>query len=293
MRLRTLCALALFASALAGWRSLPDLDAQTSPAAKKDGAFEKVVAPFVAKHCVACHGPEKKKGNVVLHVYKDDKSLLKDRKVWTNVLQMVGSGEMPPVGRPQPTVEEIEALQQAIYGIFHVADQGKRDPGKVTMHRLNRAEYRNTIHDLVGVDFDPTEDFPADDVGYGFDNIGDVLTISPLLMERYLAAAEAITKRAIVVGDPPKASVRPTIAIFLDPPLVPFKENTPYRPLFANKEYLGKSFDLTEPGDYIARRGSTASKRATTRSSSRSSSTTSNKSRSRSRRARTRPGTTR
>src|ERR1700722_507098 len=122
--------------------------------------------------------------------------------------------------------------------MFDVADQGKRDPGKVTMRRLNRAEYRNTIRDLVGVDFDPTEDFPADDVGYGFDNIGDVLTISPLLMERYLAAGEAITKRAIVVGDPPTPPNRPRIAIFLEPPLVPFKENTPYRPLFANKDYL-------------------------------------------------------
>jgi hypothetical protein len=212
MHLRTLCGLALFASALAGWYCLPDAAAQPATSSKE---FDKVIAPFVAKHCLACHGPEKKKGNLVLHVYKDDKGLLANRKVWTSVVQMVSSGEMPPVGRPHPTVEEIEGLQQAVYGIFDIADQGKPNPGKVTMRRLNRIEYKNTIRDIVGVDFDPTEDFPADDVGYGFDNIGDVLTVSPVLMERYLAAAESIMQRAIHVGDPPPPTKRPTAGQFL------------------------------------------------------------------------------
>jgi Protein of unknown function (DUF1592)/Protein of unknown function (DUF1588)/Protein of unknown function (DUF1587)/Protein of unknown function (DUF1585)/Protein of unknown function (DUF1595)/Ca-dependent carbohydrate-binding module xylan-binding/Planctomycete cytochrome C len=249
-----MCGLALFATALTGWHFLADRDAHAGQAeARKSDAFEKVIAPFVAKHCIACHEPKKKKGNLVLTTYKDEKALLKDRKVWTSVLQMLGSGEMPPQERPQPSVDELEAFQQAIYGIFDIADKGKRDPGKVTMRRLNRVEYRNTIHDLVGVDFDPTEDFPADDVGYGFDNIGDVLTVSSVLMERYLAAAEAITKRAIVVGDPPKAPERPTIAIFLQPPLVPFKENTRFRPLFDNKDTLFATYDIRQGGDYIAR----------------------------------------
>ncbi len=226
------------------------------PAAKQRGAFDKVVAPFVAKHCLACHGPEKKKGNLVLHVYKDQAALLKDRKTWTKVLQMLSAGEMPPVGRPQPTVEEREALQQAVYGIFDVADAGKRDPGKVTMRRLNRVEYRNTIRDLVGVDFDPTEDFPADDVGYGFDNIGDVLTISPVLMERYLAAAEAIMKRAIVVGDPPKAGNRPTAVIFLQPGLTleqRRQKNVRFRSLFTSKDFLWADYKVNQKGKYIAK----------------------------------------
>src|SRR5690606_11711746 len=67
---------------------------------------------------------------------------------------------------------------------------------RVTIRRLNRAEYNNTIRDLVGVDFQPADDFPADDVGYGFDNIGDVLTLPPVLLEKYLDAAEAIMARA-------------------------------------------------------------------------------------------------
>ncbi len=74
------------------------------------------------------------------------------------------------------------------------------DPGRVTIRRLNRAEYNNTIRDLVGVDFHPADDFPSDDVGYGFDNIGDVLSLPPVLLERYLGAAEKISEEAIVAG---------------------------------------------------------------------------------------------
>ncbi len=80
----------------------------------------------------------------------------------------------------------------------------KPNAGRVTIRRLNRTEYNNTIRDLVGVDFKPADDFPADDVGYGFDNIGDVLSVSPLLLEKYLSAAEAILDQAIVIADPPK-----------------------------------------------------------------------------------------
>ncbi len=82
--------------------------------------------------------------------------------------------------------------------------RGPGSDGRVTIRRLNRVEYNNTIRDLVGVDFKPAADFPNDDVGYGFDNIGDVLSLSPLLLEKYLSAAESILDRAIVIADPPK-----------------------------------------------------------------------------------------
>ena len=73
----------------------------------------------------------------------------------------------------------------------------ERDPGRVTIRRLNRNEYNNTIRDLIGVDFHPADDFPSDDVGYGFDNIGDVLSMPPILLEKYLTAAEKIAERAL------------------------------------------------------------------------------------------------
>src|SRR5262249_45349704 len=76
-------------------------------------------------------------------------------------------------------------------------DPAEPDPGRITVHRLNRVEYRNTIRDLIGVDYDATAEFPPDDAGHGFDNIGDVLTVSPLLLEKYLAAAKTIVSRAV------------------------------------------------------------------------------------------------
>ena len=72
------------------------------------------------------------------------------------------------------------------------------NPGRVTVRRLNRTEYDNTIRDLLGVDFKPSEDFPLDEVGYGFDNIGDVLSLSPILLEKYLNAAESVVTNAIL-----------------------------------------------------------------------------------------------
>jgi len=104
-----------------------------------------------------------------------------------------------------------------IDSIFEHDDRtAKPDPGRITVRRLNRVEYKNTVRDLLGVDFDPTENFPADDVGHGFDNIGDVLTMSPLLMERYFEAAEAIATRVILV-DPPPPSKRYQSGSRLDP----------------------------------------------------------------------------
>ena len=76
-------------------------------------------------------------------------------------------------------------------------DAAHPDPGRVTLRRLNRVEYRNTIRDLTGVDFKADEEFPPDDTGHGFDNLGDVLTVSPMLLEKYLGAAQAIVTQAV------------------------------------------------------------------------------------------------
>ncbi len=161
--------------------------------------FSKQGRPFLEKYCLQCHGTQDIQAELTLDPYRDNQSLIKKRKTWDNVLRMVASGEMPPSDKPRPTIGESEAFQQLVRGIFAEADRNaKPDPGRVTMRRLNRTEYRNTIRDLIGIDFDPTQDFPSDDIGHGFDNIGDVLTLSPVLMERYMAAAEGILLRAIV-----------------------------------------------------------------------------------------------
>lgn len=96
-------------------------------------------------------------------------------------------------------------------------NSGRRDPGRVTIRRLNRAEYNNTIRDLLGIDFRPADDFPSDDVGYGFGSIGDVLSMPPILLEQYLAAAEQIVDRAIHVPQGPNRTTQHTSAKELSP----------------------------------------------------------------------------
>lgn len=158
---------------------------------------------FLKTHCIACHGGDDPAAELSLVPFDSAEVIVKSRKAWDAVLRVIDNGEMPPADRPQPSPADVDAFTGLIREIFNHADRNaKPDPGRVTMRRLNRTEYRNTIRDLVGVDFDPTADFPSDDIGYGFDNIGDVLSISPVLMERYLAAADSIMSRAIVPNPP-------------------------------------------------------------------------------------------
>ena len=172
---------------------------------------------FVQKHCLSCHNDKARKADLSLEGYRDEASLIRDRKVWENVLLQVHSGEMPPQAKPRPSTAESESFARTIRGVYERHDRNaKPDPGRVTVRRLNRAEYRNTVRDLFGVDFDPTENFPADDIGHGFDNIGDVLTLSPILMERYLAAAESVLDRSIIIH-PPKPTERHQSGRYLEP----------------------------------------------------------------------------
>jgi hypothetical protein len=114
---------------------------------------------------------------------------------------------MPPDDKPQPTQAERDLLSEWIDAVVNDCDCENPDPGRVTIRRLNREEYNNTIRDLVGVDFEPAADFPADDSGYGFDNIGDVLSLPPTLLEKYLAAAERVMNAAMLTEN---ASTRKT-----------------------------------------------------------------------------------
>ncbi|MFZ0591340.1 MAG: DUF1592 domain-containing protein [Bryobacteraceae bacterium] len=180
---------------------------QQPKAAPPENGFEQTVAPFVKQNCAMCHNEQLKTGGLVLTKYHDVSDMLRDRDLWEKVVRRVRSGEMPPKGLPRPKPEAISSVTNWIEAQFAEADRTTpQDPGRLTAHRLNRVEYNNTIRDLVGVHFKPAADFPADDSGYGFDNIGDVLSVSPVLMEKYLNAATKIANRAI----PSDALPRPT-----------------------------------------------------------------------------------
>ncbi|MFM8469207.1 MAG: DUF1592 domain-containing protein [Limisphaerales bacterium] len=212
--------------------------------------FKNTALPFLKKHCYECHGEKTKKAELDLTKFKDDANILKEQKHWKSVLQQVNSGEMPPKKKPQPTPQELANFNSAIENAFTLAEKkSPPDPGHVTIRRLNRTEYRNTVRDLLMVDFDPTENFPADDIGHGFDNIGDVLTLSPLHLERYLEAAESIAAR-VILPDPPKPGVRYLAGRFLQPN----HDKTP-QDRFRVMDPKGTNATLTGPfagaGDYL------------------------------------------
>ncbi|MBL9176010.1 MAG: DUF1592 domain-containing protein [Verrucomicrobiales bacterium] len=182
------------------------------------GPFEERVLPFLEKNCYECHGGKKTKGDLDLKQIRDDQRLLPDLKLWRGVLHQVNTGEMPPKKHSvQPTPDDIAVFNQAMDDALAAAEAKlPPDPGRVTARRLNRTEYNNTVRDLLDVDFDASENFPADDIGHGFDNIGDVLSVSPVHLERYLDAAEGIAERAVVM-QLPKPPERTTFSIFLEP----------------------------------------------------------------------------
>ena len=162
------------------------------------------VKPLLETYCYKCHGNGKKKGNLALDGFPSMEASIRDQKTWSHVLENVRIGDMPPEEEKQPTLDERERIMTWIDRIVFAVDPTNPDPGRVTIRRLNRVEYNNTIRDLVGVDFQPADDFPADDSGYGFDNIGDVLSLPPVLFERYLAAAEKVMSLAILNDHKPR-----------------------------------------------------------------------------------------
>ncbi len=196
---------------------LTGLGALTSaaPPAKNDktgAGFTTSVQPFLTAHCASCHNNKLKTGDLSLE-FSDSRAAAADMSLWDDVALKLRGRQMPPAGLPRPPEADVQRVLQWIDQQLDVrAASGKIDPGRVTVRRLNRAEYNQTIHDLFGIPIRPADEFPADDSGYGFDNIGDVLSIPPLLMESYLKAAVQIASAAIPLGPPSKPSLERHLA---------------------------------------------------------------------------------
>ncbi len=164
----------------------------------------KVIVPFVEKHCVKCHGAEKPKAGLSLHRFKEAKAILKERKLWDAAIHQIESGEMPPAKQPQPTADEKVAFAKSVRAIYVKADTGKPDPGRSLIRRLTRTEYGATVRDLfqLDLDFKPEFELPTDAITHGFENNAEALTISPVLLDRYIVAAQTVAERAIRVEFP-------------------------------------------------------------------------------------------
>jgi mono/diheme cytochrome c family protein len=168
-----------------------------------DAAFQAAVEPVFRGVCAGCHNSQLASGGLNIQPFLDAKSLTESRDGWDVILQKLLAGEMPPAGIPKPA--KLDALIAYIQGRLDEIDKNtKPDPGRVVAHRLNRYEYSNSVRDLLAVDYQADKSFPTDDSGYGFDNIGSVLTVSPLLMSKYMNAAQKIASRAMGTDPLPK-----------------------------------------------------------------------------------------
>ena len=199
--------LLLLVLALGGWLA-SGARAPLAQQSNTDSGFAKTILPFLTDNCVACHNSKKAAGSLNLEKLNTVASLNEQREQWEHIVARLHAGEMPPKNAPQPELAERKAVIEWLEAEFVRLDKlVAPDPGRVTARRLNRAEYNNTVRDLLGVTLAPADDFPQDDSGYGFDNIGDVLSLSPVLMEKYLTAAETVARTA-VYGVP---SLKPTM----------------------------------------------------------------------------------
>jgi mono/diheme cytochrome c family protein len=200
------CSLAVVGSAQ---RAQDSVRAQESAeSARSASGFETIVKPFLSQNCFTCHGNKKHEKELNLQSFQTIASLVDNREHWDEVVSKLRRSEMPPMEEEQPAEEDRQAvatwLEQELDRIDRTTPP---NPGRVTARRLNRTEYNNTVRDLLGVNVRPADDFPQDDAGYGFDNIADVLSLSPVLMEKYITAADKVARMSLF-GPP---AMKPTL----------------------------------------------------------------------------------
>ena len=179
--------------ALVGVGYLQAASQQSSTSAGPSSSSHRAV---LNRYCVTCHNERLKTAGLTLDQL-DVENVSTSAEVWEKVIRKLRTGAMPPAGVPRPDQGTYASLAAHLEAELDRAATANPNPGRPVAHRLNRAEYRNAIRDLFAIDIDSASLLPADDSGYGFDNIGDVLSVSPLLLERYLSAARKITRLAI------------------------------------------------------------------------------------------------
>ncbi len=175
-----------------------------SQAQRRTTAATAAQRALINDYCVSCHNQKTKTAGIVLEGL-DFNRVANNAEVWEKVLRKVSTGQMPPASAPKPEKKEAAALVAWLESTLDHADAVNPQPGRPTIHRLNRAEYSNAVRDLLAVDIQPGQWLPVDDSGHGFDNIGEVLSLSPALLEKYLSAARRVSRLAI--GD---KTIKPT-----------------------------------------------------------------------------------
>ncbi|MDQ1472584.1 MAG: hypothetical protein QOJ99_4064, partial [Bryobacterales bacterium] len=189
--------------AVAALSCLPLANAQTAPAPQTAESQK-----LVKQYCVGCHNSKLKSASLSLESL-DLSKVSDDAGLWEKVLRKVEAKQMPPMGMPHPDPAAQKAFTSYLETELDRAAAAHPNPGRPTIHRVNRNEYSNAVRDLLALDIKPGNTLPLDDTGYGFDNIGDVLSLSPILIERYMTMARTVARLA--VGD---TEIKPVIDIF-------------------------------------------------------------------------------
>ena len=184
---------------------VPLATGQPQAAPSQEGAAQ---GALVKQYCAGCHNDKLKTASLSLQGL-DLSKVSGDADIWEKVLRKVSANQMPPAGLPHPTPEAKKAFTTYLETELDRAAAAHPNPGRPTIHRLNRSEYSNAIRDLLALDIKPGSSLPPDDSGYGFDNIGDVLSLSPVLIERYMSVSRNIARLA--VGD---TDIKPQIDVF-------------------------------------------------------------------------------
>ena len=214
---------------LAGWAVLQSTTVSTAPgaapqspprvqaappavraAAAPVASHEAVPVPskaFLTTYCITCHNQRLKTGGLALDTL-DVENVGKDAEVWERAVVKLKAGLMPPAGLPRPQPPVIDGFTASLEAALDRAAAANPNPGRTEpFHRLNRAEYQNAIRDLLGIEVDASQWLPTDEISYGFDNIAGVLKLSPLLTERYLNAAQKISRLALGTPAPPNGDL--------------------------------------------------------------------------------------
>src|SRR5690242_7607187 len=150
---------------------------------------------MLMQYCTACHNDKTKTANMSV-VPLDADNLPANLATWEKILRRLSVGEMPPRGMPRPPKEQIADFTNWLSTSLDKLGAAHPDPGRATLRRMNRAEYANAVRDLLALDVDVSKSLPVDDTGYGFDNIADILTVSPTLMDRYVNTAGKVARMA-------------------------------------------------------------------------------------------------
>ena len=192
------------------WAGLHSVASGQTPV-PSGGSAGQLLDTTLDQYCTTCHNDRSLRAGLSLESVRGD-DVAAHTTVLEKVLRRLRTGEMPPPSRPRPSESTTAQLVTWLETSLDRVALDAPDPGAPAIHRLNRAEYRNAVRDLLGIDLDHARDLPADDSGYGFDNIGDVLTVSPLHIEKYVSAARRVSRLAVGTSTPRPIVVKYTPA---------------------------------------------------------------------------------